>query len=555
MGFMDTIRGRHDASTVAAASTNLRFVTIDTETTGFQVATDRIYEIGIVTIDRSGDVLDRYETLIRPTGVELSKRLSPALQDAPSFEDVACDVLSRLQAGVVAGHVASFDLSMIDAELRRLKTGLPAVPYLCTQDLALALHIDSQSRRLANLCYALGVEMPTWHTAAGDAEATAGLLIRLLTIANDRGLLTKLSTPSTFAGSWPSWPTFGPTGRFLIRDPVALPPIGEQPEKANMLDDGGSSNTVSINIMSLIGPDRIKQLYLALAAKKVREDPQLVGWPSEATNLIPLLDSPDSDIAATAAKRLVDLAPKPFDPTEEAHDGYEKGKFSGEAGIGRLRKIINVFQEHGEDELVEAQLKLATMLRYSPKHGNDEVVGAYKTAFDMALKLGEDESFVGVEEVFWDWQDYLESQRDIGGLCELIAMVSKIPTIDSSFSLIPALVHRLRTGSEFELAMSAADRFSKVLGSVGANTAAADVCAEWAQALAENDRSTEAIEIAEQAWTNGWASVQLANRHSLLLERQRDFAEAVAICDRGLQLEPSNEQIAKRRDRCQKKVT
>jgi DNA polymerase III epsilon subunit-like protein len=60
------------------------FVVVDIEPTGFAVATDRVYEIGIVTLSPSGAVTDRYETLVRPDS-SLSPRLGRALEHAPSF--------------------------------------------------------------------------------------------------------------------------------------------------------------------------------------------------------------------------------------------------------------------------------------------------------------------------------------------------------------------------------------------------------------------------------------------------------------------------------------
>lgn len=135
-------------------------VVVDVETTGFVKATDRVYEVGIVTFDGAGTVVDRFETLVRPDG-PLSERLAGPLADAPSFAEVAGEVVARLQAGVVVGHGAAFDLSMLDRELARVDAGLglPEVGYLCTSDLALALHVDSPSRRLGMLCHVLGVDI------------------------------------------------------------------------------------------------------------------------------------------------------------------------------------------------------------------------------------------------------------------------------------------------------------------------------------------------------------------------------------------------------------
>lgn len=207
----------------------MRFVVIDTESIGAHRSA-RLYEIGIVTIDRNGDVLDQYETLIRSPKSDLHKRVARHLNGAPSFLEVTGDVLARMQTGVVAGHMTEHNLVMIQSELNRLGFGLPQVPYLCTNDLATVLHFDSSSRRLAALAHTPGVEMESWHTARGDAAVTAQVLIGLLNVAAERGVLENLSRPSTFNGSWPTWPSFAISDHYLVRDPIAFPPIGDQPD-------------------------------------------------------------------------------------------------------------------------------------------------------------------------------------------------------------------------------------------------------------------------------------------------------------------------------------
>ena len=57
-----------------------------------------------------------------------------------------------------------------------------------------------------------------------------------------------------------------------------------------------------------------------------------------------------------------------------------------------------------------------------------------------------------------------------------------------------------------------------------------------AQRLAEADRLDEAIARCEQAWEMGFADQNVANRHSLILERQKRNAEAIEVAERGLAL-------------------
>jgi DNA polymerase III epsilon subunit-like protein/tetratricopeptide (TPR) repeat protein len=533
------------------------FVVVDIEPTGFAVATDRVYEIGIVTLSPSGAVTDRYETLVRPDS-SLSPRLGRALEHAPSFADIAGDVVERLRLGLVAGHNAHFDLSMIDAELGRLDAGLPSTQFLDTLAITSQLNIDTPSRRLGMVCHVLGVEMHSWHTAATDADATARLLMRLLEIATERGLLAQSITPSMYEGSAAYWPTFPSTGRTLRRDPVLLPPLGEQPDDLDVLDTGYPSLSLTIELTA--SPDLLAKASVALMCLRLRKDPLPPDTPSEILRLVPDLHSADLALACSAARRINDFLPPPApDPADEAHDDFDRGKFVGKRGIERLRRIVQTFEAAEDDDLVEARLQLATLLRYTPGHAPSEVVSTYAAAMvdakgqDEREGIDENGSDSAVPEVYADWMSYLIAQRDIESIADLTRASASRPQLDPSVAV--TFVHALRTHGELDFARTAAEIISVALASSGRQAAAADISSEWAHALADAGKLEEALAVCQQASASGWSSRQLVNRHSLLLERAKRWSEAVDLCERGLQLFPDDEQISRRRTRCQHKLT
>lgn len=543
---------RHGQSAVKPSA----FVVVDIEPTGFVVATDRVYEIGIVTLSISGAVTDRYQTLIRPDS-NLSPRLSPALEHAPSFADIAGDVVQRLRLGLVAGHNTRFDLSMINAELVRLGAGLPSTQFLDTLAITSQLRIDTPSTRLGMVCHVLGVEMHSWHTAASDADATARLLMRLLEIARERGLLAQSLTPSTYRGSTASWPTFPSTGRTLPRDPAVLPPLGEQPDELDVLDTGYS---LSLDITPTIPPELLAKASVALTRLRLRNDPLPPDTPSEILRLVPALQSEDLAVAYGAACRINDtLPPPPADPADEAHDDFDRGKFVGKRGIERLRRIVQTFEAAEDDDLVEARLQLATLLRYTPGHAPSEVVSIYVAAMVDARAQDERDGIdahepgAAVSDVYDDWMRYLIAQRDIESIVDLVRVSASRPELNPSMAV--TFVHDLRTHGELDFARTAAETISVALASVGRQAAAADTCSEWAHALADAGKLEEALAVCEQASASGWSSRQLVNRHSLLLERAKRWSEAVDLCERGLQLFADDEQISRRRARCEKKLT
>jgi DNA polymerase III epsilon subunit-like protein/tetratricopeptide (TPR) repeat protein len=545
----------HRLTKEPAASGPRPYVFIDLETTGIEVGIDRIYEIGIVTTSSTGTVMDRYETLIRLDG-DVPSRLLSCLDMAPSFVDVAGDVVSRLRAGTVVGHNTSFDLAMLDSEFQRIGAGLPPVHYLDTAQTVMALRLDTPGRRLGPVCRTLGVKITSWHTAAGDAETTSRLFLHLVKIAAQRAVLQRVTQSILFEGSAEDWPAFPTTGRVLVRDPSVLPPLGEQPDEIDPASIRGPS-TLLLNLMELIPEEKIRSWNVQLVRASLKKRPLSPDTPPELLQLVAKLDSPDPMIASDAASKISDFQRTPTEvAADQALEDLAADHFPGETGIERLRAIVEVLEDaEYNEEAAEARLRLATALRFSPSHGHEEVSAAYAAAFEAATRIKEDdeEAKEGDEDlVFDDWLGYLLVTRDFEGIVRLVELSADRPKLDPT--QIVGFVHSLRTGGEAELAIKTADVFSKALASAGRTAGAADVCAEWAQALAEANNADEALRVCEQALEQGWDSSTLANRESLLLERAKRWPDSLEVCRRGLQLDPSNDQIARRLDRCRAKL-
>ena len=105
-----------------------KFVVFDTETTGLKPEENRVVEIGAIKFD-SGGILSRFAVLIDP-GISMPKEAKDVnnitddmLKGQPSFKEVAKDFLNFIQDTVLIAHNASFDVSFINAELKRCKIG------------------------------------------------------------------------------------------------------------------------------------------------------------------------------------------------------------------------------------------------------------------------------------------------------------------------------------------------------------------------------------------------------------------------------------------------
>lgn len=403
------------------------FAALDVSTTGFRQDLDRVYEVAVVTFAAGGDVIERWHTLVRPEGDpnpgnnEKGSR-SRVLDQAPTFSDIVGDLVARIRTGPVVGHNVIFDLGMVQAEMGRLGSGLPTVPYVCTFNLAYALALDSPSNRLGVLCRALGVPMENWHTALADAEAAGRLLFRLIAEAQARhaGHLLAVSLYPGPATAWPALPYFG---RVLERDPRVLPPTGDQPDEALDALLGSAppvaSVVVKLDVMSMLPPETKQKLARVLAEAKA----------ARAT----------ADAAKTDDQRLAERQRE--EALDAAQRDWERAGFAGETGLSRLQAILAAFADNDEqDELAEASLRYAELLRYTPGHGTAEVDAAYRAAYEVATRadtasgdggLEVDEQggtkrildnrfpFPRANDVLDNWSDFALARRDIEVFLEL----------------------------------------------------------------------------------------------------------------------------------------
>jgi DNA polymerase III epsilon subunit-like protein len=155
----------------------------------------RVLEVGVVVVQgsRREMVLDRLVNPGRPVpGIITSiTRITDAdVRDAPTFHDIADDVVAALAGRVFVAHNARFDWAFLAAELRRTRGTHLAGPQVCTARLARRLVPEAESCGLDWLSTWFGLENPARHRAGGDAWATSDLLLRLLDRARLDGART-----------------------------------------------------------------------------------------------------------------------------------------------------------------------------------------------------------------------------------------------------------------------------------------------------------------------------------------------------------------------------
>ena len=167
------------------------FVVFDIETTGFSPVNNRIIEIGAVKVEH-GEITDRFSTFVNPDvpiPFEIEKLTSindSMVVDAPMIDEVLPRFLQFCEGCVMVAHNASFDMSFIMENCRRL--GYPdTFTYVDTVGIARVLLPGQAKHTLDAVAKTLGVSLENHHRAVDDAEATAHIFVKFIPMLRERG--------------------------------------------------------------------------------------------------------------------------------------------------------------------------------------------------------------------------------------------------------------------------------------------------------------------------------------------------------------------------------
>jgi DNA polymerase-3 subunit epsilon len=172
------------------------FAVVDVETTGMRAAgPDRVTDLAVVVVQGARREIV-FESLVNPE-VPIPWRIQALtgitdqmVRGAPTFAQLADQVLQALAGRVFVAHNARFDWGFLTAEIRRARALGLTGPRLCTVRLARRLLPTLESRSLDSLSVYFGLENRARHRAAGDAVVTAQVLDRLLLLAREVGART-----------------------------------------------------------------------------------------------------------------------------------------------------------------------------------------------------------------------------------------------------------------------------------------------------------------------------------------------------------------------------
>jgi DNA polymerase-3 subunit epsilon len=150
---------------------------VDVETTGGHAGWHRVTDVAIVAM-QGGEVEWEWHSLVNP-----GAPIPPSIQvltgitnemvaDAPRFEDLAGEILRRLEGRIFVAHNVRFDYGFIRTELRRAGHAFSA-PLVCTVRLSRHLYPDGGRHNLDAVMDRHGITSETRHRALPDAQILA----------------------------------------------------------------------------------------------------------------------------------------------------------------------------------------------------------------------------------------------------------------------------------------------------------------------------------------------------------------------------------------------
>lgn len=160
---------------------------VDVETSGFQPDSARVLSVAAVVLDPAGRPEKRFSTLVNadvdPGPVHVHGLTRERLAGAPTFEQIAPDLLGMLDGRILVAHNAAFDHRFLAAEVERAGMKLPVQRRLCTLALSRRLGLTVPDHKLATLAGYWGVPQKKAHDALDDVEVLARILTHSLLLA------------------------------------------------------------------------------------------------------------------------------------------------------------------------------------------------------------------------------------------------------------------------------------------------------------------------------------------------------------------------------------
>lgn len=156
------------------------YVLLDLETTGATPLKDRITEIALIKYEGDQEV-SRWQTLVNPE-VPISSFIqqltginNEMVANAPTFKEIAGELLDFLKDSVLCAHNVRFDHGFLKNEFKRIGIDLRQ-KVLCTVKLSRKLYPQHRSHGLDAIIARHHLVCESRHRAMGDVEMMVGFL-------------------------------------------------------------------------------------------------------------------------------------------------------------------------------------------------------------------------------------------------------------------------------------------------------------------------------------------------------------------------------------------
>ena len=168
------------------------YTIFDIETTGFNVGSDAITEIGAVKL-KDGQIVDRLSTFVNPQRnipkeVQNLTNITPDMvKEAPVIEDALKTFLDFAKDTVIVAHNAKFDTSFINYFCDKYDYEKPKY-IIDTLAISREMFEEFENHKLGTIAENLGVSLEGAHRAVNDAEATAAVFIKMCDAVKEKHL-------------------------------------------------------------------------------------------------------------------------------------------------------------------------------------------------------------------------------------------------------------------------------------------------------------------------------------------------------------------------------
>lgn len=177
--------------------TSTPIIVLDTETTGLDVKTDRLIEIGAVRVlggfvspSDQFSVLVNPDIPIPPQSTRIHGLSDSDVEDADKFKTVMFEFSKWVETAVIIGYSIGYDLAILKSEHERHGMDWQSPRCIDIRHLVQILTPNLPSESLEIIAEWLGIEVTNRHRALGDAMTTAHVLQALLPKLAERGIRT-----------------------------------------------------------------------------------------------------------------------------------------------------------------------------------------------------------------------------------------------------------------------------------------------------------------------------------------------------------------------------